>query len=152
VILNEYFARHYGGRFLVRFDDTNPDKEKEEFQDAILEDLKTMEMKPDGVSYTSDFFDEIYQRAVGMIKDGKAYCDDTPLEEMRAQRMDGIASKRREDGVEENLARFAEMTKGSEDGRKWCLRAKISADIPNKAMRDPVIYRVNVETKHHRTG
>jgi glutamyl-tRNA synthetase len=71
--------------------------------------------------------------------------------QMRAERMDGIPSERRDATVEENLARFAEMTTGSEEGRRWCVRAKISADDPNKAMRDPVIYRVNLEP-HHKTG
>ncbi len=70
---------------------------------------------------------------------------------MRAERMDGIASTRRDASVEESLARFAEMTKGTEEGARWCIRAKISVDNPNKAMRDPVIYRCNI-LPHHRTG
>lgn len=70
---------------------------------------------------------------------------------MREERMDGIASKRRDNSVEENLKHFDEMRSGTEDGLKWCIRAKISVDNPNKAMRDPVIYRCNV-LPHHRTG
>jgi glutamyl-tRNA synthetase len=70
---------------------------------------------------------------------------------MRHERMEGIASKRRDSSVEDNLARFAEMAAGTEEGQKWCLRAKLSVDSPNKALRDPVIYRVNT-TPHHRTG
>jgi glutamyl-tRNA synthetase len=71
--------------------------------------------------------------------------------QMRAERMDGIASKRRDATVQENLQRFAEMKTGSEEGLRWCLRAKLSVDNPNKALRDPVIYRCNV-LPHHRTG
>jgi glutamyl-tRNA synthetase len=71
--------------------------------------------------------------------------------QMRAERMDGIASGRRDASIEENLARFAEMKKGTEEGQRWCIRAKISVDEPNKALRDPVIYRCNI-LPHHRTG
>jgi glutamyl-tRNA synthetase len=86
-----------------------------------------------------------------MIKDGNAYADDTLQEKMRDERMNGIASARRNESVEDNLARFEEMKKGTEEGIKWCIRAKISVDDTNKAMRDPVIYRCNPES-HHRTG
>jgi glutamyl-tRNA synthetase len=74
-----------------------------------------------------------------------------PSPQMREERMDGVASKNRDATVDENLARFAEMKTGSEEGLRWCVRAKMSVDNPNKAMRDPVIYRCNV-TPHHRTG
>lgn len=150
-ILNQHFARMYNGKFIVRYDDTNPSKEKAEFQQAIIEDLALMGIKGDKVSYTSDFFDEIYKLAIEMLKRGKAYADDTIQEKMRAERMDGIPSERRNSSIENNLARFAEMTTGSDEGKRWCIRAKISADDPNKALRDPVIYRCNVEP-HHRTG
>lgn len=150
-ILNQHFARMYNGKFLVRYDDTNPSKEKEEFQQAIIDDLAMMGVHGDKVSYTSDYFDDIYKLAIQCIKDGKAYCDDTLQERMRAERMDGIPSARREESVEDNLARFAEMTTGSDEGKRWCLRAKMSFDNPNKAMRDPVIYRCNLEP-HHKTG
>ena len=86
-----------------------------------------------------------------MIKRDKAYCDDTEQAVMRDNRMHGIASTRRDATLDENLSRFAEMTKGTDEGRRWCLRAKISVDDPNKAMRDPVIYRCNPQP-HHRTG
>ncbi|KAF2200903.1 glutamyl-tRNA synthetase [Delitschia confertaspora ATCC 74209] len=151
-LLNDYFAHErYKGTLLLRFDDTNPLKEKQEFQDAIIEDLALMGIKPDKMSHTSDYFDELYEECVRLIKEGKAYADDTLQEQMRKERMDGIASGRRDATVEENLARFEEMKKGSEEGVKWCIRAKISVDDPNKAMRDPVIYRCSPET-HHRTG
>ena len=108
-------------------------------------------IKPDKVSYTSDYFKQLYKYCVQMLEEGTAYADDTDQETMRKQRMDGIASKRRDAAPAENLARFEEMKEGSEGGKRWCIRAKISVDDPNKAMRDPVIYRCN-PTPHHRTG
>ncbi|BCS27585.1 glutamate--tRNA ligase GUS1 [Aspergillus puulaauensis] len=151
-LLNDYFAHEkYKGTLLVRFDDTNPSNEKQEFQDAILEDLALMGIKPDKTSYSSDYFDELHQYAVQIIKDGNAYADDTDKETMASQRMNGEPSKRRDATVEENLAQFEEMNKGTEEGARWCIRAKMSVDNPNKAMRDPVIYRCN-PSPHHRTG
>ncbi|GAB1193063.1 tRNA synthetases class I, catalytic domain-containing protein [Aspergillus pseudonomiae] len=151
-LLNDYFAHEkYNGTLLVRFDDTNPTKENSEFQDAILEDLALMGIKADKMSYTSDYFEQLYEYGVQIIKDGKAYADDTDKETMAAQRMDGVPSKRRDATVEENLARFEEMKKGTPEGLGWCIRAKISADDKNKALRDPVIYRSNPDP-HHRTG
>jgi glutamyl-tRNA synthetase len=87
-----------------------------------------------------------------MIKEGHAYADDTPQEKMRDERMKGIASECREKCAEESLAIFEEMKEGTEKGQTFCIRAKMSVDNPNKAMRDPVIYRCNVEDPHHRTG
>lgn len=150
-LLNNYFAKHYHGKMLIRFDDTNPSKEKQEYQDAIIEDLALMEIKPDKMSYTSDYFDELYRYAIQMIKNGLAYADDTEQEQMRAERMDGIDGKNRNMSIEDTLAKFAIMTEGTEEGLRWCLRAKIGMQIPNKAMRDPVIYRCN-PLPHHRTG
>ena len=150
-LLNQHFAQQYDGKMLIRFDDTNPSKEKAEFQDAIMEDCELMGIKPDKVSYTSDYFDDLFKHAVNLIKRSRAYTDDTLQEQMREERMNGIASKHRDDSIEDNLAHFAAMQTGSEDGLRWCLRAKISVDNPNKAMRDPVIYRCNLEP-HHRTG
>ncbi|CCH44342.1 glutamyl-tRNA synthetase [Wickerhamomyces ciferrii] len=151
-ILNQYFAQQYHGKLIIRFDDTNPSKEKTEFQDSILEDLELLGIKGDKITYSSDYFDHMYDLAVKLIKEGKAYADDTPLEKMRQERMDGIPSERRERTVEENLKIFTEeMKNGTEEGLKNCIRAKISFDNPNKALRDPVIYRTNL-TPHHRTG
>ena len=151
-LLNDYFAHEkYKGTLLCRFDDTNPSKEKEEFQNAILEDLELMGIRPDKTSYTSDYFEELYQYGVRMLKEGKAYADDTEQQTMRDERMNGIASKRRNATAEENLAHFEDMKAGSDEGARWCIRAKMSVDNPNKAMRDPVIYRCN-PTSHHRTG
>ncbi|CAO1621673.1 unnamed protein product [Parajaminaea phylloscopi] len=151
-ILNQYFANQYHGRLIVRFDDTNPTKEKAEFQDSIIEDLALLGIKPNQTTFTSDYFDTIYQQVIQLIKQGDAYADDTVQEEMRAQRMDGLPSARRDMSVEDTLARFAEMSSGSTEGRRWCLRARMSVDDPNKALRDPVIYRCNADVVHHRTG
>lgn len=86
-----------------------------------------------------------------MIELGKAYADDTIQAEMKNQRWNGLPSAHRDDSIEDNLKHFKEMKTGSDEGQRWCLRAKISVDNPNKALRDPVIYRCNVTT-HHRTG
>lgn len=151
-VLNDYFAHvKYTGKLLLRFDDTNPIKEKQEFEDAIIEDLALMGITPDKTSHTSDYFKELYENCIEIIKSGNAYADDTEQETMRAERMDGIASKRRDTSVEDNLSRFREMTEATEEGKRWCIRAKVSVDDPNKAMRDPVIYRCSPEP-HHRTG
>jgi glutamyl-tRNA synthetase len=151
-LLNDYFAHEkYKGTLICRFDDTNPSKEKEEFQDAIVEDLALMGIRPDKTSYTSDYFDELYQYCITMLKEGNAYADDTEQETMKKQRWDGLPSERRNASVEDNLAHFEEMKQGTTEGARWCVRAKISVDNPNKAMRDPVIYRCNL-LPHHRTG
>ncbi|MCJ1370026.1 hypothetical protein MMC20_001238 [Loxospora ochrophaea] len=151
-LLNDYFAHEkYKGTLICRFDDTNPSKEKEEFQDAIRDDLTLMGITPDKVTFTSDYFEELYYYCVTMLKEGKAYADDTDQMVMRDERMKGVASKCRNNSVDENLAHFEEMKKGTEEGLRWCIRAKMSIDNPNKAMRDPVVYRCN-PLPHHRTG
>ncbi|KAI0968607.1 tRNA synthetases class I, catalytic domain-containing protein [Xylaria arbuscula] len=152
-LLSDYFAHQaYDGKLRLRLDDTNPSKEKEEFQDAIIEDLALMGVKPDVVTYTSDYFDHLYDTCLSLINSGNAYADDTDVETMRDERGRGIESKRRNRTVEENLAIFDQMKNGTEEGLKNCIRAKISVDNPNKAMRDPVIYRCNPNDAHHRTG
>ncbi|KAJ1657491.1 glutamate--tRNA ligase [Dispira simplex] len=151
-LLNQYFAEKYQGKLIVRFDDTNPSKEKEEFEQSILHDLQLLGVEGNVVTHTSDYFDQIYQYALQMIRSGKAYVDNTDNQTMREERGAGIASKCRDLDVEENLRRFEEMTQGTPFGLTCCLRAKISVDNPNKAMRDPVIYRCNVANPHHITG
>ncbi|KZZ93466.1 glutamyl-tRNA synthetase [Ascosphaera apis ARSEF 7405] len=151
-LLNDYFAHEqFKGTLICRFDDTNPSKEKEEFEESIKHDLALLGIFPDKVSFSSDYFQQMYEYCIQMISDGKAYADDTPKEKMQQERFDGIASARRDSTVAESLAHFAEMKTGSEEGQRWCIRAKISVDDPNKALRDPVIYRVNLQP-HHRTG
>ena len=111
-----------------------------------------MGVKPDKLSYTSDYFDYLYDMCKRLISEGHAYADDTDQETMRDERFKGIPSKHRDMSIEETLRIFEEMKQGSEEGKKFCIRAKISFDNPNKAMRDPVIYRVNTDVPHHRTG
>lgn len=151
-LLNQYFANEYKGKLIIRFDDTNPSKEKQEFEDSIIEDLRLLGIKGDRITYSSDYFQEMYDYCIQLIKEGGAYCDDTPTEKMREERMDGIASARRERTIEENLKIFTEeMKNGTEEGLKNCVRAKIDYKALNKTLRDPVIYRCNL-TPHHRTG
>ncbi len=151
-LLNDYFAhKKYKGTLLLRFDDTNPLKEKQEFEDSIIEDLALMGVTPDKTTHTSDYFHELHDYCIQMLKDGTAYADDTPQDTLRDERMKGVASKRRDASTEENLAHFEEMKAGTGEGKTWFIRAKMSVDNPNKAMRDPVIYRCSPE-KHHRTG
>ncbi|KAJ1677612.1 glutamate--tRNA ligase, partial [Spiromyces aspiralis] len=125
-LLNEYIAHTNGGKLLIRFDDTNPTKEKMEYQDAIIADLELLGIKGDAISYTSDYFDVLYDYAIRAINEGIAYVDDTDQKTMQHERMHGIASKSRDLSVEENLKRFEEMKQGTEFGQKCCLRAKMS--------------------------
>ena len=150
-MLNEYFARKYGGKLIVRFDDTNPTKETCEFENSILEDLQTMGIKGDIVTHTSDYFEQLLDLAAAMIKEGKAYADDTPQEQMGEQRSARLPSACRDNSPEESLRRLEEMRAGSEEGRRNCIRAKIAYDALNGALRDPVMLRCNL-TPHHRTG
>ena len=150
--MNDYFAHEmYKGTLICRFDDTNPSKEKEEFQDAIVQDLALMGIHPDKTSYTSNYFQELYEACVTLIKGEKAFADNTEQHVMAEERKTKQASKCRDNSVEESLQHFEEMKSGSPEGVKWCIRAKIQFDSNNGALRDPVIYRCNPET-HHRTG
>lgn len=151
-LLNDYYARRYKGRLIIRFDDTNPSKEKEEYQQSILEDLATLGVKGDVLTYTSDYIGVIKGYALTMISKGQAYMDDTPQEQMKEERAKRIESKHRNSQTpEEAKALFEEMCSGSEEGARWCLRAKIDMSSNNGTMRDPVLYRQNL-TPHHRTG
>ncbi|EFE39586.1 hypothetical protein TRV_05723, partial [Trichophyton verrucosum HKI 0517] len=151
-LLNDFFAhKQSGGTMICRFDDTNPSKENAEFQDSILHDLELLGITPDKVTYSSDYFDLMFDLCTKLISNGKAYADNTDKEIMNHERRNGIASKCRELGVEESLSHLSQMKLGSPEGQGWCIRAKISVDDPNKAMRDPVIYRCNPQP-HHRTG
>ena len=151
-LLNDHFAHHgENGVLICRFDDTNPTKESQEFQDSILEDLSLLEVTPDRVSYSSDHFQHMYDLCIRLITSGNAFADDTDKVTMQSLRGDGIASPCRDMSVKDTLARFEDMTTGSTEGLRWCIRAKLSVDNPNKALRDPVIYRCNLHP-HHRTG
>lgn len=149
VLLNYHYAKMYKGRMILRFDDTNPSKEKEEFVDSIMADLKDLGVHFDKLTYTSDYFDKILGYGKEMIKNGKAYCDNTPLEQMREERGKKIESKNRNLPVEKSLEIFDKMIEGKAD--EYCLRAKIDMNSPNGCLRDPVMFRTQREP-HHRTG
>lgn len=148
-LLNWYFSSKGDGKLLVRFDDTNPSKEKGEFEQGIIEDLGLLNINEYSVSHSSDYFDRIIEFGFFLIDEGKAYADDTPRDRMKEERGEGIESKCRRTSNVENRKIFEEMIQGGSEG--YCLRAKIDMSNCNKAMRDPVIFRVN-HTPHHRTG
>ncbi|WP_072525784.1 glutamine--tRNA ligase/YqeY domain fusion protein [Clostridium sp. Marseille-P3244] len=156
ILLNYGLAQEYGGTFHMRFDDTNPTKEKMEFVDSIKEDIKWLGADwGDHLYFASDYFDQMYECAVRLIKKGKAFVCDLTAEEMREYRgtlkEPGKNSPYRDRSVEENLRLFEEMREGRyKDGEK-VLRAKIDMASPNINMRDPVIYRV-AHMSHHNTG
>jgi glutamyl/glutaminyl-tRNA synthetase len=151
-LLNDYYARRYKGRLIVRFDDTNPTKEKQEYQQSIVEDLELLGVHPDVVTYTSDYFGAIQAKALQLIQEGKAYMDDTPQEQMKEERANRIESKYRSTQTpEEARELFLDMCQGKPDTERWCLRAKIDMKSDNGTLRDPVLYRQNL-TPHHRTG
>ena len=153
--LNFGTAKKYGGVCNLFFDDTNPSKEKTEYVNAIKEDIKWLGFEWFEIHYASDYFDVIYELAVKLIKDGKAYVCDLSAEEIKNTRgtltEPGVESPYRNRSIDENLKLFEEMKAGVyKDGEK-VLRAKIDMASPNINMRDPVIYRV-LRATHHRTG
>ena len=156
ILLNYGLAKEYGGKFNLRFDDTNPTKEKTEFVESIIEDVKWLGADfEDRLFFASNYFEQMYECAVLLIKKGKAFVCDLSAEEIREYRGDynrpGKDSPYRNRSVEENLKLFEEMKEGKyKDGEK-VLRAKIDMSSPNINMRDPVIYRVAHMT-HHNTG
>mmetsp|Transcript_134679 Transcript_134679/g.234002 ORF Transcript_134679/g.234002 Transcript_134679/m.234002 type:complete len:335 (+) Transcript_134679:81-1085(+) len=152
VMLNNHYARHFKGKLIVRFDDTNPSKEKMEFEESIISDLGTLHIKPDQVSHTSDYFDDLQKLMEHVIKKGMAYVDDTDVETMRKERDIGTESKRRGLSVEENLRLWKEMLAGSEEGKKCCVRGKLDMQSKNKCLRDPVFYRCKTDVAHHQHG
>lgn len=150
-LLNQFFAQKYQGRLIVRFDDTNPAKEKDEFVDSILQDLETLGVKGDIVTYTSDYFPQLMEMCEKLIKEGKAYVDDTEREQMQMERKALIESRCRNTSVEENLKLWKEMIAGTDRGTQCCVRGKLDMSNPNASLRDPVYYRCN-PTPHHRVG
>ena len=156
IILNSGLAKEYGGKFNLRFDDTNPTKEKTEFVHSITEDVKWLGADfEDRLFFASDYFDTMYECAVKLIKKGKAFVCDLTADQIKEYRGDfttpGKNSPYRDRSVEENLQLFENMKNGMyKDGEK-VLRAKIDMASPNINMRDPVIYRVTHMT-HHNTG
>ena len=148
-------AEKYNGICNLRFDDTNPSREDVEYIDAIKEDIKWLGFRWENVFFASDYFDFVYECAIKLIKDGKAYVDDLSADEIREYRgtltVPGKESPYRNRSVEENLDLFKRMTDGEFGNGEKVLRAKIDMSSPNLNMRDPVIYRIS-HVSHHQTG
>ena len=156
IILNYGLAQEYNGEFHMRFDDTNPTKEKVEFVDSIKEDIAWLGADwKDHLYFASDYFDQMYEAAVNLIKAGKAYASDLTPEEIREYRgtltEPGKDDPNRNRPVEESLQIFTDMRDGKYEDGTMVIRAKIDMSSPNINMRDPIIYRV-AHMSHHRTG
>ncbi|MBQ8649674.1 MAG: glutamine--tRNA ligase/YqeY domain fusion protein, partial [Flavobacteriales bacterium] len=156
ICLNFGLAKKYNAPCNLRFDDTNPAKEDQEYVDSIKRDVEWLGFKWNGQErYTSDYFDQLYEWAIKMIKEGKAYVDHQTSEEIAAQKGEptapGTESPYRNRSVEENLAEFEKMRAGEYPDGACVLRAKIDMTSPNMHMRDPIMYRI-IHASHHRTG
>lgn len=156
ICLNFGLAQKYGGKTNLRFDDTNPEKESDEYVQSIKRDVQWLGFQWNGdVLYASDYFDQLYEWAQKLIRDGKAYVDFSTSEEMAALKGNlttpGTDSPYRNTSVEENLDLFERMKVGEFPDGHCCLRAKVDMASSNMLMRDPVIYRIK-RAHHHRTG
>ncbi|MFK8297135.1 glutamine--tRNA ligase/YqeY domain fusion protein [Capnocytophaga cynodegmi] len=155
ICLNFGLGLRYQSPVNLRFDDTNPSKEEQEYVDAIKRDVEWLGFDWDRECYASDYFQELYDWAVQLIKQGKAYVDGQTSEEIAKQKgtptQAGTESPYRNTSVEENLQLFERMKKGEFENGKYVLRAKIDMASPNMLMRDPIIYRI-MHSSHHRTG
>jgi glutaminyl-tRNA synthetase len=155
ICLDFGLADEFGGGTNLRFDDTNPEKEETEYVDSIMTDVHWLGFKWEGLHYASDYFQQLHDWAVQLIRAGKAYVDDLNAEEIRKYRgtltEPGKESPYRNRSVEENLDLFARMKAGEFADGSRCLRAKIDMASPNLNMRDPVMYRI-LRKPHHRTG
>ena len=155
ICINFGLGEKYNAPVNLRFDDTNPEKEEQEFVDSIRRDVEWLGFKWDKEVYASDYFQQLYDWAVQMIKDGKAYIDEQPSEIITEQRKNpaeaGIESPYRNRPAEESLALFEQMKNGEFEEGTMSLRAKIDMASPNMNMRDPVMYRI-LKRPHHRTG
>ena len=154
-MINFGLADEFNGKTNLRFDDTNPSKEDQEYVDSIKEDVTWLGFDWDGLFFASNYFDEMYQRAILLIKKGKAYVDDLSAEQIREYRgtltEPGKESPYRDRSIEENLDLFDRMKNGEFDNGSKVLRAKIDMSSPNINLRDPILYRVSHAT-HHNTG
>ena len=156
ICLNFGLAQKYNGKCNLRFDDTNPEKEEEEYVKSIMKDIRWLGFEWDGEpKYASDYFDQLYEWAEKLILNGKAYVDDQPADEIAQQKgsptRPGIESPFRNRPPEENLKLFREMKKGIYKEGEKILRAKIDMSSPNMHLRDPIMYRI-LHKPHHRTG
>ncbi|PRW45405.1 glutamyl-tRNA synthetase isoform A [Chlorella sorokiniana] len=139
-LLNQHFASMYKGKLLVRFDDTNPSKEKDEYVENIIADMKRLGLPCDAITYTSDYFPQLKDCGERLIKAGHMYADDTPVEQMREERMVGTESRCRNRSIEENLRLWNEMFAASEEGLKNCMRIKLdmsAATISSPLLNNP---------------
>ncbi|XP_051797807.1 bifunctional glutamate/proline--tRNA ligase isoform X2 [Acanthochromis polyacanthus] len=150
-LLNQHYQVTFKGKLIMRFDDTNPEKEKEDFEKVILEDVSMLQIHPDQFTYTSDHFPTIMRYAEQLLAEGKAYIDNTPPEQMKQEREQRTESKCRNNTVEQNMKMWSEMKAGTEQGQACCMRAKIDMNSNNGCMRDPTLYRCK-NTPHPRTG
>lgn len=155
IVNNFELAKHFGGKTFLRYDDTNPIKEEEVYVKAIKEDVLWLGYNPEAIYFASDYFQQMYEYAIVLIKKGLAYVCDLTADEIAEQRGTttkvGIESPYRNRGVEENLKLFSEMRAGMYANGEKVLRAKIDMKSPNMNMRDPVIYRI-IHATHHNTG
>ncbi len=155
ICLNFGLADEFGGKTNLRFDDTNPEKEEQEYVDSIMKDVHWLGFEWDGLYYASDYFDQLYEWAIKLIHDGKAYVDDLSAEEIRQHRgtltEPGKDSPHRNRSAAENLDLFERMRKGEFPDGSRVLRAKIDMASPNLNLRDPVMYRI-LQAEHNRTG
>ncbi|MBQ1598411.1 MAG: glutamine--tRNA ligase/YqeY domain fusion protein [Lachnospiraceae bacterium] len=155
IILNYGLAQEYNGAFHMRFDDTNPTKEKSEFAEAIQKDIHWLGAKWDETKYASDYFEQMYEYAVKLIKKGKAYVSDLTADQIREYRgtltEPGKKDPNSDRPIEESLQIFEDMKAGKYEDGSVVLRAKIDVNSPNINMRDPIIYRV-AHMNHHRQG
>ncbi len=155
ICLDFGLADEFGGQTNLRFDDTNPEKEELEYVESIQEDVKWLGFEWDNLFYASDYFPQLYEWAVKLIKAGKAYVDDLTAEQIREYRgtltQPGKDSPYRNRSIEENLGLFGRMKAGEFPDGSRVLRAKIDMSSPNLNMRDPVMYRI-LHAEHHRTG
>jgi len=155
ICLNFGLAAEFGGKTNLRFDDTNPEKEEQEYVDSIIADVQWLGFEWDGLYYASDYFDQLHEWAVQLVKAGKAYVCDLSAEEVRKYRGSltepGKESPYRSRSIEENLELFARMRAGEFPDGSRTLRARIDMASPNLNMRDPVMYRI-LHAEHHRTG
>lgn len=155
IAINFGLGQRYNAPVNLRFDDTNPSKEEQEYVDAIKEDIAWLGYKWDQECYSSDYFQQLYDWAVELIKEGKAYVDSQSSAEMAEQKgtptRPGVAGPYRNRTVEENLDLFERMKNGEFEEGTYVLRAKIDMEHPNMLMRDPLMYRI-MKKSHHRTG
>ncbi len=155
ICLDFGIAEKYGGICNLRFDDTNPVKEDVEYVDSIMEDIRWLGFQWENVYYASDYFQQLWDFAVKLIKEGKAYVDEQSAEEIAKQKgtptQPGINSPYRDRPVEESIELFYKMNSGEIPEGKMVLRAKIDMSSPNMHLRDPIIYRI-IHLPHHRTG